>query len=70
MVKPKEIDRFDVNLVSENILDGYMLEVDLEYLEYSAKLYELHNDYPLAPEKLKIGHDILSNYCGSIVKRT
>ena len=67
MVKPKEIDRFDVNLVSENILDGYMLEVDLEY---SDKLYELHNDYPLAPEKLKIGDDILSNYCGSIVKRT
>ena len=26
----------------------------------------MHNDYPLAPEKLKINHDILSNYCSNI----
>ena len=28
-----------------------VLEVDLEYPE---QLHELHNDYPLAPERLKI----------------
>ena len=27
----KETDKFDVNLISENSLDGYILEVDLEY---------------------------------------
>ena len=27
----------------------------------------MHNDYPLTPEKLKINHDTLSNYCSNIV---
>ena len=31
---------------------GYVFEVDLEYPE---DLWESHNDYPLAPEKLKVG---------------
>ena len=29
-------------------------------------MHELDNDYPLAPEKLKISHDILSKYCSNI----
>ena len=37
-----------------------MLEVDLEY---SDELHILHNDYPLAPEKLAIPFDMLSDYC-------
>ena len=32
---------------------GFVFEVDLEYPE---ELWGLHNDYPLAPEKLKIGN--------------
>ena len=45
----KEIDKFDVNLISENSLGGYILEV---HLEYPDELHELHNDYLLPPEKL------------------
>ena len=29
-------------------------------------MHELHNDYPLAPEKLDITHNMLSNYCCNI----
>ena len=42
-----------INLIGENSSHGYISEVDLEYLN---KLHELHNDCPLAPEKLEISH--------------
>ena len=42
------------------------MEVDLEY---SDELHELSNDYPLGPEKLKISHDILSNYCRNVANK-
>ena len=37
----------------------YFLKVDLEYPD---ELHELHNDYPLAPEKLAFSSDMLPNY--------
>ena len=55
----KNVDSFDVNSISENTSVQYVPEVDLEYPE---KLHELRNDYPLAPEKLAVSYDILSNY--------
>ena len=59
----KNVDEFDAMSVSEKSPIGYFLEVDLEYPD---KLHELHNDYPLAPEKLAVSSDILSNYCKKI----
>ena len=32
-------------------------------------MHDLHNDYPLAPEKLEINQNMLSNYCFSIVNK-
>ena len=32
-------------------------------------MHELHNDYPLAPEKLTVTNDILSNYCTNIADK-
>ena len=47
----ENVDNFDVNSISKNSLYGYILEVDLKYPDES---HNPHNDYPLAPEKLKI----------------
>ena len=44
----EHVDEFDVNSINEKSEIGYFLEVDLEYPD---ELHELHNDYPLAPEK-------------------
>ena len=56
----KNVDKFDVISISEKSPIGYILEVNLEYPE---ELHELHNDYPLAAEKLTITYDMLSDYC-------
>ena len=62
----KNVDGFDANSISEKSPIGYILEVDLKYLD---KLHVLHDDYPLAPEKLAIPYDMLSNYCKRIVDK-
>ena len=56
----KNADNFDINSISQKSPIGYILDVDLEYPN---DLHVLHNDYPLAPEKLAIPYNILSDYC-------
>ena len=62
----ENIDEFDINSISEKSDTGYFLEVDLEYPD---ELHELHNDYPLAPEKIDIPSDMLSKYCKEIADK-
>ena len=59
----KEISDFCLNSVSENSSIDYILQVDLEY---PIELQDLHNDYPLTPEKLEINQNMLSKYCFNI----
>ena len=42
---------------------GHIYEVDLEYPK---ELHDLHNDYPCAPEKIKVSDGMLSDYCREI----
>ena len=44
----KNVNEFDVMSISEKSPIGYFFYVDLKYPD---ELHELHNDYPLAPEK-------------------
>ena len=62
----KNVDKFDVDLISKKSEIGYFLEVDLEYPD---ELHELHNGYPLALEKFAVSNDILSKYCKEIAGR-
>ena len=59
----ENVDELDVMSINEKREIGYFLEVDLEFPE---ELHELHNDYPLAPEKLVVTNDMLSKYCKKI----
>ena len=47
----KNVAKFDVMSINEKSPIRYFLEVDLQHPD---KLHELHNDYPLAPEKLTV----------------
>ena len=62
-------DKFnDINLYdyTENSKKGLLLEVDLEY---PYEIHDMHNDYPLAPEKINVKTYMLSNYCLKIAKK-
>ena len=50
---------FDLNKYTSNSSKGCVLKVDLEYPK---ELQNFHNDYPLAPDKMKIKREMLSDY--------
>ena len=43
---------------------GFICEVDLEYPD---ELHQMHNDYPLAPEKIEVQKEWLSNYQNNLM---
>ena len=62
----KEIDRFNLDSIDENSSIGYILECGLEY---SKELHDLHNYYPLSPEKIEVSSDMLSRCCSDIANK-
>ncbi|XP_041361144.1 uncharacterized protein LOC121377277 [Gigantopelta aegis] len=63
----KWLDDLQVNVteVPDDATKGYILEVDLDYPQ---ELHDLHNEYPLAPEKLTVTEDMLSPYASHLLK--
>lgn len=55
----KEINEFDLNMISLKSDRGYFFDVTLNY---SKKLHMKHNSYPLGAKKMTITEDILSPY--------
>ena len=62
----KQIDKIDLTKYKEDSEKGLIMEVDLEYPE---ELHDLHNDYPLGPEKVKVVDSMLSKYCKNIADK-
>ena len=62
----KQIDNINLAKYDENSKKGFIAEVDLEYPK---ELHDLHNDYPLAPERVKVTEDMLSGYCKKIATK-
>ena len=62
----EELNKIDLGKYKEDSREGLVLEVDLEYPK---DLHELHNDYPLAPEKIKVSKNMLSEYCNKISEK-
>ena len=56
----QEIAALDITNVADDNEEGYILKVDLHY---PTELHDLYNDYPLAPERMKISPEMLSPYC-------
>ena len=61
-----KIEGLNLNQYTEDSEKGLILEVDLEYPK---ELHDLHNDYPLAPEKIKVTKDMLSDYSQKIAEK-
>ena len=62
----KEINKVDLGKYKTIGEKGLILDVNLEY---PRELHDLHNDYPVAPEKANVSKNMLSRYCKKIAKK-
>ena len=62
----KEISKTNLGKYELDGKEGLILQVDLEYPK---ELHDLHNDYPIAPEKVKVSKHMLSTYCKKIAEK-
>ena len=62
----KQISKIDLGKYKAYGKKGLILEVDLEY---PRELHNVHNNYPVAPEKVKVSNDMLSAYCKKIAEK-
>ena len=62
-VRDGKINKSD-NTIQEDSERGYILKVSLEYPE----LFDLHNEYPLVPQKIQVKESMLSSYHKKISK--
>lgn len=58
-LKKSTYKNFDWKRIKTESTYGFILEVDLEYPD---SLHDLHKDYPLAPHRVKITNEELSDY--------
>jgi hypothetical protein len=63
LLSEEEISKIDFANVPDDSETGFVVECDLEY---SSKLHEAHNDYPLAPGHVMVTEAMLSPFCKSM----
>ena len=51
----QEVNRFNLDSISENSEIGYILDVDLKYPK---EMHDLHIDYPFCPEKIEVSSNM------------
>ena len=62
----KQINKINLAQYNEDSNKGLLIEVDLEYPK---ELHDLHNDYPLAAERVCVNNNMLSKYCKRIAAK-